>query len=56
MIQDVLHSLNEKITEEVKSQDYKYPIRVNENIVIGLFKEKFIKILIEPNDKPERSN
>lgn len=30
---------------------YKYPIRINENIEIGLFKEKFIKLLIEPNDR-----
>lgn len=50
MIQDVLHSSNEKITKNPKNQNYKYPIRVNENIAIGLFKEIFIKILIEPND------
>jgi hypothetical protein len=51
MIQDVLYASNEKITEEAKSQEYKYPIRINENIAIGLFKEKLIEILIEPNDK-----
>jgi IS4 transposase len=36
MIQDVLNALNEKMTEEAKSQKYKYPIRINENIAIGL--------------------
>ena len=51
MIQDVLHASNEEITKESKSQEYKYPIRINENIAIGLFKENFIKILIEPNKK-----
>ncbi|KZL93609.1 hypothetical protein [Clostridium magnum] len=51
MIQDVLHASNEEITKDSKSQKYKYPIRINENIAIGLFKEKFIKILIEPNNK-----
>ncbi|WP_027625590.1 IS4 family transposase [Clostridium lundense] len=49
MIQDVLHSSNKNIEKEINK--HKYPIRVNENIAIGLFKEKFIKLLIEPNDK-----
>lgn len=46
----VLHASNGKITEEAKNQEYKYPIRINENIALGLFKEKFVEILIEPND------
>jgi hypothetical protein len=51
MIQDVLNASNEELTKESKIQEYKYPIRINENIAIGLFKENFIKILIEPNNK-----
>lgn len=51
MIQDVLHSSNKTIEKETEKRKYKYPIRINENIAIGLFKEKFIKLLIEPNDR-----
>ncbi len=51
MIQDVLHSSNKNIEKETVKHEYKYPIRINENIAIGLFKEKFIKLLIEPNDR-----
>ena len=51
MIQDVLHSSNKNIEKETVKHGYKYPIRINENIAIGLFKEKFIKLLIEPNDR-----
>lgn len=51
MIQDIIHASNEVISKESNKHEYKYPIRVNENIAIGLFKEKFIKILIEPNNR-----
>ncbi|WP_243186798.1 hypothetical protein [Clostridium muellerianum] len=50
MIQDVLHSSNKNVEKETEKHEYKYPIRINENIAIGMFKEKFIKLLIEPND------
>lgn len=50
MIQDILHASNEEIVKNFKKHEYKYPMQANENIAIGLFKEKFIKILIEPNN------
>lgn len=51
MIQDVMHASNEEITEHFEKQKHKYPMKINENIAIGLFKEKFIEILIEPSNK-----
>lgn len=33
------------------NQEYNYPIKINGNIFIELFKERFIKLLIEPNNK-----
>lgn len=51
MIQDVMHASNEEISKDSKKQEYKYPIRINENMAIGLFKERFINILLEPNNR-----
>ncbi|GEM_PF-6048414 len=51
MIQDVLHASNEKIIEKAKEQGYKYPIRISENIAIGLLKEELIKIMLESSGK-----
>jgi len=56
MIQDVLHSSNKDLEKETAEHEYKHPIRINENIAIGLFKEKFIKLLIEPNDTIREKN
>lgn len=51
MIQDVINSSNRNIEENSMNQEYKYPLKINENMAIGLFKERFIKLLIEPNDR-----
>lgn len=51
MLQDILHSSNEKISEKAKIRRYKHPIRINENIAIGLFKENLIRIILEKYDK-----
>ncbi|MFT8344485.1 transposase [Clostridium beijerinckii] len=56
MIQDVLHSSNKNLEKETAKHEYKYPIQINENIAIGMFKEKFIKLLIEPNDSIREEN
>jgi hypothetical protein len=56
MIQDVLHSSNKNLEKETVKHEYKYPIRINENMAIGMFKEKFIKILIETNDTIREEN
>jgi hypothetical protein len=37
MIQDVLHSSNKDLEKETAEHEYKHPIRINENIAIGLF-------------------
>lgn len=56
MIQDVLHSSNKDLEKETAEHEYKHPIRINENIAIRMFKEKFIKLLIEPNDTIREDN
>ena len=54
MRQDVLQSLCKNF--ETAKHEYKYPIRINENIAIGKFKEKFINLLIEPNNTIREEN
>lgn len=49
MINDIINSSNNNINK--KQLKNKYPIKVNENIAIGLFKESFLKILIEGNNQ-----
>lgn len=51
MIQDVRHAADEELQKKVSTKNYKNPVHVNENMAIGLFKEEFIKILIEPRER-----
>lgn len=55
MLQDVLHSSDERISEKAKIRRYKHPVQINEKIAIGLFKEKMIKIMLEQNDETRKS-
>jgi len=50
MVQDIRHSADEQVEEKTAGKDYKYPVRTNENMAIGLFKEKMIKLLVESDD------
>ena len=51
MIQDVRHTADVGLQKKVSKKNYKNPVRINENMAIGLFKEDFIKILIESNTR-----
>jgi hypothetical protein len=51
MVQDVMHSANEETEQRAKTKAYTYPLRVNENIAIGLFKDRFVKIFVEPDEE-----
>jgi hypothetical protein len=53
MVQDVIHSTEEELKEETEKKHYKYEMRINENIAIGLFKEQIIHILLEDNSKKQ---
>lgn len=56
MIQDVLHVSNVEIEKIGLERNYKHPVHVNENIAIGMFKERMIKIVMEPNAKIRNKN
>lgn len=49
MMEDVRHSAEEQIKKNEKK--YKYPRRINQNMAIGIFKEKLIWLLLEDDNK-----
>jgi hypothetical protein len=50
MVQDLITAAECRTAKKAKKKRLKYKIRINENIAIGLFKEKFIRLMIEDND------
>jgi IS4 transposase len=54
MVQDVIHSNDEEVKNKVETKEYKYGMRINENIAIGIFKEQFIQIMITDDNEKRR--
>ena len=50
MVQDLITTAECRTARRAKRKRLKYEIRINENIAIGLFKEQFIKLIMEEND------
>ena len=50
IVQDLIMSAEHRAAKKAKKKRLKYEIRINENIAIGLFKEQFIKLIMEEND------
>ena len=47
IVQDLITAAERRAVKRAKEKPLKYEVRINENIAIGLFKEKFIKLTIE---------
>jgi hypothetical protein len=47
IVQDLITAAEDRAVKKAKEKALKYEVRINENIAIGLFKEKFIKLTIE---------
>ena len=52
MVQDIRRYADSEVRKAGKGKELKHPIRTNENIAIGLFKEQMIKIVLEKS--PQR--
>ena len=50
MVQDLITAAELRASRKAKKKRLKYEVRINENIAIGLFKEKFIKLMVEEDD------
>ena len=51
MVQDLIASAEFRAAKKAKKKRLKYAIRINENIAIGLFKEQFICLMMEEDDR-----
>ena len=47
IVQDLITAAEQRAVKKAEEKQFKYEVRINENIAIGLFKEKFIKLTIE---------
>ncbi len=54
MIQDIRKSADIKVSDLREKKKYKHPMRTNENIAIGLFKESMIKLFLELGPKERK--
>jgi transposase len=50
MVQDLITAAECRAKKKAKKKRLKYEMRINENIAIGLFKEQFIRLMIEEDD------
>jgi len=50
MVQDLINAAECRAAGRAKKKRLKYAVRINENIAIGLFKERFIRLILEEDD------
>ena len=50
MVQDLITRAEKDAAKKKKKKPLKYEMRINENIAIGLFKEQFIRLMIEKDN------
>jgi len=50
IIQDIATAAEKRAQKKAKSRKYLYDVRINENMAIGLFKEQFIRLMMEEED------
>jgi hypothetical protein len=51
MVEDLIREAERKVEKNDREKHYKYEMRINENIAIGLFKEQFIRLMVEEDDE-----
>jgi hypothetical protein len=50
MVQDMITAAEKRAVRNAQKKNDRYQIRINENIAIGLFKEQFIRLMMEEED------
>jgi hypothetical protein len=53
MVQDVLGEAEEEARERGKEREYRHEVKINENIAIGLWKEQFIRLMLEDDEEKQ---
>ena len=47
MVQDLISGAEKRRRRQGKKKQYRYEIRINENIAIGLYKEQYIRLIVK---------
>jgi hypothetical protein len=47
MVQDLITGAERRLKARSRKQGYRYEMRINENIALGLYKEQFIRLILE---------
>jgi hypothetical protein len=47
MVQDLITGAEQRLKQRSRKRAYRYKTRINENIAIGLYKEQFIRLILE---------
>ena len=51
LVYNMVQTMKNEAKEDIEQKKYKYEMKINENISIGLFKNEMIYIMLEDNDK-----
>lgn len=51
LVYNMIQTMKNEAKEDIEQKKYKYEMKINENITIGLFKNEMIYIMLEENDK-----
>jgi hypothetical protein len=51
MVQDMIMEAEEQAQKKGKEREYRYEVKINENIAIGLWKEQFVRLMLEEDDE-----
>ncbi|MDR3341401.1 MAG: transposase, partial [Treponema sp.] len=51
MVEDLIREADWKVEKNGQEKHYQYEMSINENIAIGLFKEQFIRLMVEEDDE-----
>jgi hypothetical protein len=51
MVQDLIGEAEEQARERGKEREWRYEVKINENIAIGLWKEQFVRLMLEDDDE-----
>jgi hypothetical protein len=51
MVQDLIGEAEGQARERGKEREWRYGVKINENIAIGLWKEQFIRLMLEDDDE-----
>ena len=49
-MQDLITAAEKRAAGLARKKGFKYEMRINENIAIGLFKERFVRLVLEEDD------